>query len=62
MRPTLHDVPILDRARLALVRVHDDVARGRLPRDGLPLDPGREAGAAEAGEAGGLELRDDLVV
>ena len=30
MRPELHHVAILDRPRLALVGVHDDVARARL--------------------------------
>ena len=62
VRPQLHDVAVLDRPRLALVGVDDDVARRRLARDGLPLDPGREARAAEAGEAGRLQLLDDPLV
>ena len=59
MRPELHHVAILDRPRLALVGVDDDVARAGLARDGLPLQAGREAGAAVAGEAGRLQLLDD---
>ncbi len=59
MRPELHHVAVLDRPRLALVGVHDDVARARLARDRLPLDPGREAGAAVAREPRRLELVDD---
>ncbi len=43
-----HD-PVLERARLGLVGVADEVVRpDRLPGDGLPLAPGRERGAAAA--------------
>ncbi len=61
MRPELHHVAVLDRPRLALVRVDHDEPRARLARDGLPLDPGREAGAAVPGEPGRLELFDDAL-
>ena len=61
MRPELHHVAILDRPGLALVRVDDDLTRARLAGDGLPLDPGREAGAAVPGESRGLELLDDAL-
>ncbi len=49
-------------ARVALVGVADDVllvAGGLLGQ--VPLHPGREARAAAAAQAGGLELLDDLV-
>ncbi len=59
VRPKLHDVAVLDRPRLTLVRVDDDVARSGLARDRLPLDARREPGAAEAGDARSLELSDD---
>ena len=59
MRPELHHVAVLDRPRLALVGVHDDVARARLARDRLPLHAGREAGAAVSGEPRRLQLLDD---
>ena len=62
VRPQLHHVAVLDRPGLALVRVHDHVARRRLPRDRLPLHPGREARAAVADEARRLQLGDDPVV
>ena len=61
VRAQLHHVAVLDRPRLAFVRVDHDVARSRLLRDRLPLEPRREAGAPVAGEAGGLELLDDLL-
>ena len=59
VRPELHHVAVLDRPRLALVGVDDDVARAGLARDRLPLDPGREARAAVPGEPGRLQLLDD---
>ena len=59
VRPELHDVAVLDRSRLALVGVHDDVRRARLARDRLPLHAGREAGAAVSREPRGLQLLDD---
>jgi hypothetical protein len=47
VRVALHQQVILERARLALVGVADDVFRlRRLLVDELPLEPGREAGAA----------------
>ena len=53
------DAAVLDGARLALVGVADDVllVAGRVA-DGLPLDGGREAGAAHAAELRGLEGRE----
>ena len=62
LRAQLHHVAVLDRARLALVGVDDHDARGRLAPDGVPLAPGREAGAAHPRQAGGLEAREHLVL
>jgi len=62
VRAELHHVTVLDRPRLALVGIDDDVARRRLARDRLPLDPGREPGASVAGQTGRLQLLDDPVV
>ena len=62
MRPQLHDVAVLDRARLALVGVDDDDARPGELDDGRPLAERREAGAAVAHEARRLELREHGVV
>ncbi len=59
VRPPLHHVAVLDRPGLALVGVHDHVPRPRLRADGLPLDAGRESGAAVAGQARRLQLGDD---
>ena len=59
MRAELQHVAVLDRPGLALVGVDDDEARCGLARDRLPLDPGREAGAAVAREPGCLQLLDD---
>ena len=61
MRTELHHVAILDRPRLALVRVHDDVARARLAENGLPFDPCRETRAAVARDPGGFQRGDDRV-
>ena len=61
MGAQLQHVAVLDRPGLALVRVHDDVARAGLARDRLPLDPGREAGAPVAREARRLQLLDDAL-
>jgi hypothetical protein len=61
LRPELHHVPILDRPRLALVGVDDHDPRPGLGTDGLPFAEGREARAAHAGQAGGLEPLQDLV-
>ena len=62
MRRVAHDVAVLDRARLALVGVADDVllAAGRVA-DRLPLHAGRKAGAAQAAQSARLERRDDAV-
>ena len=57
VRPQLHDVAVLDRARLALVGVDDDDARTGELDDGRPLAERREAGAAVADEPRRLELR-----
>ena len=62
LRAELHHVAVLDRPRLALVGVDDDDARAGLAPDRVPLAEGREARAAHAGQAGGLEPRDDLVL
>src|SRR5260370_40610973 len=49
MRVALHDQMVLERARLALVRVAGEVTGlAGLLVDKLPLHPGREAGAAPA--------------
>jgi len=61
MRIALHQQVVLERARLALVGVADDVARFGLLVDELPLHAGREAGAAAAAQPRGLHDLDDLV-
>ena len=61
VRIALHQQMVLERARLALVGVADDVARLGLLVDELPLHAGREAGAAAAAQAGRLDQLDDLV-
>ena len=59
-RVLLHEHPVLERPRLRLVRVaHDVVRAGGLRRDGGPLAPGRERGAAAAEESRGADLLDD---
>ncbi len=58
----LHQQVVLEGARFALVGVADDVfGIRRLLVDELPLEPGREAGAASATQARGLHLFDHLV-
>src|SRR5262249_3763656 len=50
-RVLLHEDAVLERSRLGLVGVADDVVRANgLPRDGLPLAAGGEGGAAPADE------------
>ena len=52
VRVALHQQVILERARLALVGVADDVLRlRRFLVDELPLEAGREAGAAAAAQS-----------
>ena len=62
LRPELHHVAVLDRARLAFVGVDDHDAWGLLAPDGVPLAPGGESGAAHPRQAGGFEPRDHLVL
>jgi hypothetical protein len=62
VRAQLHDVPVLDRSRLAFVGVHDHDARPRLPPHGFPLEEGREPGATHPGQPGGLEAREHFVL
>ena len=58
-RVALHQHPILERARLRLVGVADEVVRPHgLVRDRLPLDAGREGCAAPALELRVLQLAD----
>src|SRR6185369_6129930 len=61
VRITLEVVAVLERAGLALVDVDGHQPRRGLGADDLPLASGREAGAAEAPQRRGLELRDDRV-
>ncbi len=61
VRIALDQQVILEGARLALVGVAGDVARLGLLVDELPLQPGRESGAAAAAQPGGLDHVDDLV-
>src|SRR5262249_44953491 len=61
VRVVLDDDPVLERARLALVRVDRQVDRLlRLLRQEAPLHAGREAGAAAPAEVGGLHHLDQL--
>ena len=58
MRGVLHDEPVLDRARLALVGVADDVLLPpRRVLDDLPLETGAESSPAHPAQAAGLESR-----
>src|SRR5262252_9120260 len=61
VRIPLDEQVILERARLALVGVAGDVARGDFLVDELPLHARREARAAASAEAGRLDHLDDLV-
>ena len=62
MRLLGHDLTVLERAGLGLVRVADRVVRGGVLRGHeLPLAPGREPGAAHAAQAGVLHRGQDLV-
>jgi hypothetical protein len=57
------DVAVLAGARLALVGVADQVLLAReLARHEAPLQAGREARAAAAAQAGGLDLGDHLIL
>ena len=61
-RIALQDHPILERARLGLVGVADQVVRpARLAGDRLPLAPGRERGAAAPHQLGVEDLADHAV-
>ena len=56
-RVALHEHAVLERSRLGLVRVADEVVRLHgLVRDGLPLRAGRERGAAAAEQPRLLDL------
>ena len=58
-RVALHEHAVLERARLGLVGVADQVVRAaRLARDGVPLAPHRERGAAAPDEARVDDLAD----
>ncbi len=58
----LHDHAVGESAAVAFVGVADDVfAVGAGLRHGLPLDAGREAGAAAAAQAGGGDFGQDAV-
>ena len=59
MWPELHHIAVLDRSRLALVCVHDDVARAGLARDRLPFHPGWEPSAPVPREPRRLQLFHD---
>src|SRR5581483_11255611 len=60
VRAVLHDVAVLRRARLGLVGVDDHVlGLGRVALDEAPLHARREARAAAAAKARGLDLVDD---
>ena len=61
-RIALHEHPVRERARVALVRVAADELQlaGRI-QHGLPLDPGREAGATATAQAGGGDLGHDVL-
>ncbi len=56
VRVRAQQLAVLHRADLAFVDVHHHVARRGLGSHALPLARGREAGAAEAAQAGGLDL------
>jgi hypothetical protein len=58
VRVGAQQLAVLHCADLAFVDVHHHVARRGLGRHALPLARGREAGAAEATQAGGLDLGD----
>ena len=55
MRVAAQIVAVLEGPGLALVAVDAHVARLGLAADDLPFAPGREAGAAEAAQAGIVE-------
>ena len=61
MRVLLHIDPVLDRAGLALVRVHRHQPGAGLGADESPLAPGGEARSALALEAALLQCRDHVV-
>ncbi len=61
MRVGLEIMAVLERAGLALVAVDRHQARAGLGTDEAPFAAGREAGAAEAADAGILERLDDAV-
>ena len=61
-RVLLHEHAVLERPRLRLVGVADEVVRARgLLRDRLPLQPGREGGAAASEERRRLHELDDAL-
>ena len=61
MRIVFEVVAILEGARFALVYVDRQQARRRFAAHDAPFAPGREAGAAEAAQAGLFEFGDDFV-
>ena len=62
VRVALQDCPVHERAGVALVGVADDVllVPGGVMAE-LPLEPGREPGAAAPAQAGPLDRVDDLL-
>ena len=61
VRAVFHQVPILEAARLALIRVADQVARIHPLWQEAPLVPGRKAGAATAAQAARLDQVDQRI-
>ena len=62
MRIALHDLPVFEGTRLAFIGVDGEVARTAVGRrhEG-PLEPGGEACAAAAAQAGVLDRRGDVL-
>ena len=61
IRVAFHDGTVHERARIAFVRIADDVFVGGVELAGdFPLQSGREAGAAAAAQAAGLDVGEHL--
>ena len=60
-RVALHDLAVLEGARLGFVGIGDHVMRPALVVDERPLHAGREARAAAAAQAGSLDQVGDFV-
>ena len=61
VRVALEVVAVLERPRLALVRVHRHQPRTFIAAYDAPLPSGREPGPAQTAQAGGVELRGDVL-